>query len=251
MSDREDLDMLAAEYVLGTLASDERNAVTRRRANEPELESLIQTWERRLAPLGDEITEIAPGPDLFSRIEQRLDELEADQPWPGETDSAASQLQSLKRKLRGWQWSTGIATAAAVVLCALLLTTPEPQPAPESFVAVFQHDDQQPAFMLTVDLSNRRLNVIPVTAEAVPGKSYQLWIKADPLGPNPRSVGVMNAKMELESGSLQQYDPALLKQATFGISIEPEGGSPTGQPTGPAIHGYLYPASPDDTTQSL
>mgnify|MGYP000129688751 CR=1 FL=1 len=97
------------------------------------------------------------------------------------------------------------------------------------------------AFLLTVDLKEQRLNIRPVTAEPRPGKSYQLWIKADELGPNPRSVGVLGNDFALDEGALSNYDPALLKEATFGISVEPEGGSPTGQPTGPAIHGYLYP----------
>lgn len=256
MSDREDLDMLAAEFVLGTLESQERAAVQQRRLEEPELDELILGWEQRLAPLGHEIGEINPGPDLFGRIEERLNELEtaqnrADTATESAIQLPAIELMALKRRIRRWQWSTGLASAAALVFCALLLTRPAPEPTQQSFVAVFQHDDQQPAFMLSVDLQNLSLTVTPVTAEAQPGKSYQLWIKADSLGPNPRSVGVLNANMELAPDSLAKYDPALLKQATFGISVEPEGGSPTGQPTGPAIHGYLYPASPSAKGQSL
>ncbi|TCK08234.1 anti-sigma factor [Marinobacterium mangrovicola] len=244
MSDHDDLDMLAAEFVLGTLEPEARADVKRRREREPELDQLIQAWENRLAPLGNEIDEIKPGPNLFSRIEQRLDELESTQHWPGETAAAEAQFAALKLRLRRWQWSTALASAASVLLCILLLNKPTPELAPQSFVAVFQHDDQQPAFMLSVDLQSRSLSITPVTAEAIPGRSYQLWIKADPLGPKPRSVGVLNARMEIDGTSLEQYDPALLKQATFGISLEPEGGSPTGQPTGPAIHGFLYPANP-------
>ncbi|HDZ37821.1 MAG TPA: sigma-70 family RNA polymerase sigma factor [Marinobacter sp.] len=105
-----------------------------------------------------------------------------------------------------------------------------------------QMENQQPSFLLTVDLQNRQLKIRPVTAEPQPGKSYQLWIKADELGPNPRSVGVLGDRMQVDQGALKQYDPALLREATFGISLEPPGGSPTGQPTGPAIHGTLYPA---------
>ena len=101
----------------------------------------------------------------------------------------------------------------------------------------------QPAFMLSVDLNNRQMQIRPVTAEPMQGKSYQMWIKADSLGPNPRSLGVLNDNFELERAALRDYDPELLKEATFGISVEPEGGSPTGQPTGPAIHGYLYPVA--------
>jgi anti-sigma-K factor RskA len=153
---------------------------------------------------------------------------------------------ALRSQLNRWRWSTAIASVAALVLVAILVFQPQHSPQTQSFVAVFQHNDEQPAFLLTVDLKEQRLNIRPVTAEPRPGKSYQLWIKADELGPNPRSVGVLGNDFKLDEGALRNYDPALLKEATFGISVEPEGGSPTGQPTGPAIHGYLYPTDGDN-----
>jgi len=39
--------------------------------------------------------------------------------------------------------------------------------------------------------------------------------------------------------NLASYDPSVINNATFGISLEPLGGSPTGQPTGPVIHARL------------
>lgn len=232
MTDNDALDMLAAEFVLGTLDADERASVAQRRLNEPELEAHIQAWEARLAPLGDEIETIAPGPDLLARIERRIDALQE--------PAAPSQIVALRQRLRRWQWSTGLASVAALLLAAILVFQPRPE-GDSSFVAVFQENDRQPAFLLSIDLDNRQLSIRPVTAEPLPNRSYQLWIKADPLGPQPRSVGVLNADLSLDRSALRDYDPELLKQATFGISVEPEGGSPTGQPTGPAIHGYLYP----------
>jgi anti-sigma-K factor RskA len=38
---------------------------------------------------------------------------------------------------------------------------------------------------------------------------------------------------------LANYDRAVVEQATFGISLEPAGGSPTGRPTGPTFHAKL------------
>ncbi|MAX32316.1 MAG: hypothetical protein CME72_04520 [Halomonadaceae bacterium] len=250
MTQHDDLDMLAAEYALGTLDADTRADVARRRQQEPELEALIQAWEARLAPLGDEAVAVAPGPELKERIEQRIRAIEAEaqeaqaKQNAEQTEPPASdhpQVATLRRRLVRWQWSTGLASAAALVLAVILAGPLGKAPSDPSFVAVFQEDDRQPAFMLSVDLSNKQLNVLPVSAEPLANKSYQLWIKEDSLGPNPRSVGVLNDDLSLDAGALSDYDPALLKRATFGISIEPSGGSPTGQPTGPAIHGYLYP----------
>ncbi len=35
---------------------------------------------------------------------------------------------------------------------------------------------------------------------------------------------------------LGKVDPALLGDTVFAVSLEPEGGSPTGQPTGPVLY---------------
>ncbi|TGN40657.1 anti-sigma factor [Marinobacter confluentis] len=238
MIERDDLDMQIAEYVLGTLPVDERNALNARREQDPALEARILEWEQRLADLVDDVEPVEPGPELFGRIERALERNDS-----SSNSNPGSNVVALRRQLNRWRWSTAVASAAALVLVAVL--TVQPQPSSESFVAVFQHDDQQPAFLLTVDLEQRQVNIRPVTAEAKPDKSYQLWIKADELGPNPRSVGVLGDQFQLDEAALSQYDPDLLREATFGISVEPPGGSPTGQPTSPAIHGYLYPTGDD------
>jgi anti-sigma-K factor RskA len=51
MSDADDIDMLAAEYVLGTLSAGERASVTLRAHSEAALAAAIEAWERRLSPL--------------------------------------------------------------------------------------------------------------------------------------------------------------------------------------------------------
>ena len=58
MTDSYDIDDLAAEFVLGTLDSNERHSVMARRTREPDLEVAISQWEARLAPLRAEATEL-------------------------------------------------------------------------------------------------------------------------------------------------------------------------------------------------
>ncbi|MDR5859385.1 hypothetical protein FZZ93_05890 [Halomonas eurihalina] len=248
MTGHDDIDMLAAEYVLGTLEVDERAEAAQRRKHDSNLDAQILAWEARLAPLCNEIQDVAPGPDLLERIERRIAVLETEK---DASESSTTQLLGLHRRLRFWRWSTAFASAAALALAIMLVVPFDSTPPQPPFVAVFSQNDQQPAFMLAVDLDNRRLNVQPVTAEPLPDRTYQLWIKSAELGPDPRSVGVLNDDLSLDADALRDYDPDLLKQATFGISIEPPGGSPTGQPTGPAIHGYLYPTDQRGRSQHL
>ena len=53
MNELDDIEALAAEYVLGTLSREERRAVASRRENEQALDAAIAAWERRLGPLAE------------------------------------------------------------------------------------------------------------------------------------------------------------------------------------------------------
>ena len=51
---------------------------------------------------------------------------------------------------------------------------------PAQFVAVFQKDEQSPAFLMSVDTDKRSVTVRQVAAERLADKSYQLWIATAP-----------------------------------------------------------------------
>jgi anti-sigma-K factor RskA len=119
-----------------------------------------------------------------------------------------------------------------------------PSARPAQFVAVFQKDEQSPAFLMSVDTDKRVVTVRQVAAERLADKSYQLWIAPQP-GSAPQSLGVIEQQEEFTvRATLAGYDPAVINNATFGISLEPLGGSPTGQPTGPVIHARLLQVTP-------
>ena len=89
----------------------------------------------------------------------------------------------------------------------------------------------------------RELTIRPVGAERQPGKTYQMWIASDQLGPAPQSLGLVDETLAPTRKSLAGFDANLLQKATFGVSLEPTGGSPTGRPTSPALHAKLLPVS--------
>ena len=242
MIERDDLDMLAAEFVLGTLPVEDRQRVQRLRTTHPELDAQILQWESRLSALNDEIEPVDPAPGLFARIERSIDQLE-------QASSQHNEVVRLRQQVSRWRLRTAATSIAAMLLIAVMMLEPTPTKSP--YVAVFQHNDEQPAFLLTVDLARKQLNIQPVTARPAGNQSYQLWIKDDELGPTPRSVGVLNEHFEVDPAALTNYDAELLRRATFGISLEPRGGSPTGQPTGPALHGFLYPTGEGADTNRL
>jgi anti-sigma-K factor RskA len=103
---------------------------------------------------------------------------------------------------------------------------------------VFQKDEQSPAFLMSVDLDKRTISVRQVAADRLTDKSYQLWIAPQP-GAAPQPLGVLAHDEAAINVTLAAYEPSVINNATFGISLEPLGGSPTGRPTGPVIHAKL------------
>jgi anti-sigma-K factor RskA len=118
-----------------------------------------------------------------------------------------------------------------------------PSAQPAQFVAVFQKDEQSPAFVLSVDIDKRMVTVRQVAAERLADKNYELWIATQP-GAAPRSLGVLGTDDYTVKATLAAYEPEVIRNATFGISLEPLGGSPTGAPTSPAIHAKLLQVTP-------
>jgi anti-sigma-K factor RskA len=111
--------------------------------------------------------------------------------------------------------------------------TPSPAAAAQ-YVALLQSGGGAPAFILTVDAATKNFTVRKVGAQPEAGRSYELWIVSDKLQ-RPRSLGVIGRNDFTARPVLSGYDADLVNQATYAVSIEPEGGSPSGAPTGPVV----------------
>ena len=192
------------------------------------------------------------------------------QPTPQSTAEPSRDDLRFQRPLRRWRTATALTGSLAACLAALLtvqLINPDllpaplqpkakivettktvevPSPKPVEFVAVLQRDASSPAFLLTFDLDKRQLTVRTVGAERQAGKSYELWLVSDKF-PAPRSLGVIGAGPYTVRQPEPEYDPVVINRATYAVSLEPEGGSPTGAPTGPVLYtGKLLQATAPD-----
>jgi anti-sigma factor ChrR (cupin superfamily) len=72
-------DGLAAEYVLGTLAGDERRRFAAALARDPELQALVDDWEQRLQGLEQGRTTVEPSAGLWDKIEAALGNAPSDE----------------------------------------------------------------------------------------------------------------------------------------------------------------------------
>jgi anti-sigma-K factor RskA len=94
---------------------------------------------------------------------------------------------------------------------------------------------QQGVAKWVIIVNNQKMHMHTVGQVAPPaGRSYELWILLGS-GAKPVSLGVLPASGEA-SEQLSKTMLAALKSAQgLAVSIEPRGGSPTGQPTGSVV----------------
>jgi anti-sigma-K factor RskA len=126
------------------------------------------------------------------------------------------------------------------------VATPPP-PMPAQYVALLQSSASSPAFILTVDAGSKKFTVRKVGASEEPGKSYELWLVSDKLQ-RPRSLGVIGGRDFTTRAALAAFDDDTMHKATYAVTLEPEGGSPTGVATGPIVFtGKLMETVPQGT----
>jgi anti-sigma-K factor RskA len=275
MAHSEDHIALAAEYALGTLDADERTQVETMMAVDRELTALVQAWEYRLGVLNQMVGSVEPRPIVWENIRNAIGHAQPQAPLvlpetpapvaaaPQASEAAPappadnSNVIRLTGRVRRWRNVASFTSAIAAALVAMLalqvyqpellpdgirpkprtqvveIKTPSP-PAAAQYVALLQKDAGSPAFILTVDAATKNFTVRKVGAQPEPGKSYELWIVSDKLQ-RPRSLGVIGGNDFTARPVLSSYDADLVNTATYAVSLEPEGGSPTAAPTGPIV----------------
>jgi anti-sigma-K factor RskA len=258
--DTETPETLAGEYALGTLALNERERAEALIERDPGFARMVRTWERRLGQLNAMAEPIEPPPETWARVQARIEGADASSvmllPHPDQAARLAAErnvVDLTARLNRFRQMSAGLAAIAAVLLAAVVTAALRPDVLPNAFrpkpvevvrvvertvektvtpgrfVAVLQESASSPAFILTVDIANRTALVRRVSGGPPAGKSYELWLVSDRF-PRPRSLGLIGTD-EFSQPALAAFDPAIISGATYAVSLEPEGGSPDGNPT--------------------
>ncbi len=207
---------LAAEYALGTLRGRARERLRRWLRDDAELAREVAAWEARLVPMAEAIPPVAPPPRLWQGIENRL--------------------ENARKPFSFWKTLGLVACGAAAALLAVAVLLP-PQRAgiSPSYIAVLSDPKtNHPVLVATAERGEMVLRVNTLDpAIHVAGRSLELW--ALPRGAQPRSLGLVSdqkAILRLAAAA----DQSLGDVPALAVSLEPQGGSPTGQPTGPVLY---------------
>jgi len=230
-------EQLAAEYVVGVLTSEERALAERRIAAEPAFAAEVAAWQERLTPLLAEIEPETPPRVVWMRVAAQLGM------------AASSRPAGVWNSVAVWRGVAAVASlAAAVAVAALVLTPPRvvtvpgqvPSAAPVlTSIALLKEEAGPTSFVVTLDKAHDRLIVATVAGQAQADRSFELWVL--PEGQAPVSLGVLNGREALVLDTAKLLGPDG-ETANLAITLEPLGGSPSGDPTGPVVaSGALSP----------
>lgn len=226
---RPDMDRegLAAEFALGTLSGAELREAQALMVSDAAFARLVAEWEQRLAPLATGMKPVEPRAGLREKVLAALPPAAA----------ANDNVSDLRRAVQRWRNFSALATAIAAALAGVLvLRSPPPPSLPDGghYVAVLQPDGPGPAFVATVDVTKGTISVRTVSAPAPSGKSYELWAIGAGRA-KPQSLGVIDASYKVPANILGNTGEAALGDTLFAVTLEQEGGSPTGEPTSAPI----------------
>jgi len=210
------VDRLAAEYVLGTLRGPARRRFERWRTNTPHVDQRCRYWEEHLMHVAKGLKPVQPPAYVWSAIRKRL---------------------NLTPDRSPRRWARNLALAASIVLVAGLAgllywrSLPSVRPTATSTIAAKSGGE---IWQVEVFGTTNRLVVHAAKLPAHPaGRDYELW--ALPKKGNPVSLGVLPTEGTSTRALTAIQKAALASSSRVAVSIEPPGGSPTGQPTGDIV----------------
>jgi anti-sigma-K factor RskA len=224
-------DALSAEYALGTLQGRARRRFERSLKDDPQLRRLVAQWQGRLAPLDALVEPTQPPARVWQAIQDRIQ--------AGSRRQAFGAPRSFWASLGFWR-GAAIASATVAVALAVWLAVIPPATHPREMMVVVMADDKS-APVMTVSWPSQqkdgpklRIRVLG-HAEMPPGTAWELWMV--PGGEQkPVSLGLINTEPTQELVIPQKMMPVINTAWGLAMSVEPEGGSPTGLPTGPVIY---------------
>lgn len=211
------VDLLAAEYALGTLAGAARRRFERWFRQDLFVGRRVRAWEERLAALVFRLAPVEPSPGVWAAIERQID-----------AESAP----------RGhWLMAAAAAVAALGIGWFLWQATREGPPQAQAVIA---EADGAVLWRVAVAADGESIDVSATDAVRVPDqRSLELW--ALPVEAAPVSLGLMPASGSVRLALDARQLAAIGRAANVAVSEEPPGGSPTGAPTGPVL--YVAPIS--------
>lgn len=223
----DDDELLAAELAFSLIDGDEHRNAQIRLGSDPMFAAAYDRWNAHAYAMAAFSGE-APRPSVWSAIEARL---------PANDHGSA---RGGNRLLHWWQTGTLVAGTAAAVLAVVALRKPESvivrvpvvQQAASTAPMVAVLTGEKGIVTVSFDPASGRMTSA-TSGLAMAGHSPELWVI--PTDGKPRSMGIFDASAPGWAKVPTDASAVIAAGVTIAVSVEPVGGSPTGQPTGPVI----------------
>ncbi len=253
--------MIAAEYALGLLEGEELLQARGKVSSDADFAWRKEWWDNWFAPLTDDMAGMEPGGDVWTRIAQEVHGGQNSGTATGGTATGGTaiggtaiggaeiidlRVKQAEGRMRRWQWTAGITSAAAALMLAVLVFAPgsEPVAAPgtqapqlaaaDPLVAQVPIGDTGLRLDVTYIPESEKMLVgaIGLTADGV--HDHELWlVPAD--GSDLQSLGVV-VPGEVRSVELPDNIASNLGNGvSLVLTREPIGGKPDGEDAGPVV----------------
>lgn len=213
---------MAAELALGLLDGPEAEEAVARLSADPVFAQSVRDWQERLAGLALGLTPVMAPARARQAIRERLGHSAA----PLSTDPTA--------RTPWWRGPWGIITGllAVAVLAAVLVLPglPDMDSVQHDYQAQLVSDDE--ALQVAAFVDGREMEIALHSGAAPSGRDWEIWW-IEPDGSDPISIGLVPREGNLRMTLPEGLDPS--DAIRLALTDEPEGGSPTGQATGPIV----------------
>lgn len=206
---------LAADYAIGMMPSTARRRFESLLLDDPSLRREVAQWQESLVGLTSSLQAQDVPDRVWQRIVARIDPQELHVP----------------KKRPFWNWLRLGAIACSLLVALVIGVIYNRDTA--IYNATLVATNQQPA--LAVKAFERYLEVEPLAVSSVEqGRSLELW--TIPANGVPVSLGVVADKGKSRVELTESQRKLIGTQSTLAITLEPQGGSPSGKPTGPVLY---------------
>ncbi|MEL6486197.1 MAG: anti-sigma factor [Pseudomonadota bacterium] len=246
--------MIAAEYALGLLEGEDLIEARGKAASDTDFAARKAWWDNWFAPWTDEMPSAEPGAHVWDAISAKIavseDEASIAPALISTSVSGGRQpadnvvVLDMERKLRRWQWTAAITSAAAALALALFLTAPGSAPMTEEAPLIAAADVP---LMASIPIGDTPLRLgvtyIPASEEMLVSASgltadgvhdHELWlVPAD--GGALQSLGVVVPGEERRMTLPDEIASNIGDGVQLVLTREPIGGKPEGVDAGPVV----------------
>ncbi|MES1955637.1 anti-sigma factor [Salinisphaera hydrothermalis] len=182
MPEHDELDLIAAEYVLGTLDPEEARAFQQRLVDDAAARTRLAAWEQRLARLGLDLEPVEPPAHVWEGVARHTGIARTASAVSSPAVAPAAAANDAPR-VRRWRRLAMAASVAAVLLAGLavyeLPLWHEGATSAPSYASVIYDKPTGMSWLVTSAADGRKLSVEAMGDFNVPsGKMLRMWIKS-------------------------------------------------------------------------